>query len=241
MDRRDFERYYEWGSTERMVPALILIGVGALWLLSNLQIPFFLNWWKFWPAILIAVGVVKLVDSPFAAGRKSGAFLLIVGSIFLAGNLDLVRIGWDQLWPFLLIGAGVWMLIDRTGVWGPDNVEPARSSSSSKVRETAVFGGGKRKFAGREFTGGTFEAMFGGFEIDLRGAIMSADSAILDINAVFGGAEVRVPETWNVEVRGAGVFGAFTDNTNHPLPQTPGTKRLIVRGGAVFGGVNVKN
>jgi hypothetical protein len=41
-------------------------------------------------------------------------------------------------------------------------------------------------------------------------------------------------------MRGGGVFGGFSDHTMHP-PLTPETKRLIVKGGAVFGGVTVKN
>jgi hypothetical protein len=41
-------------------------------------------------------------------------------------------------------------------------------------------------------------------------------------------------------VEGTGVFGGYSDETIHP-PMTPETKRLIVKGGAVFGGVVVKN
>ncbi len=43
-------------------------------------------------------------------------------------------------------------------------------------------------------------------------------------------------------MQGAGVFGAFTDNTRQPDPgRYPNPKRLIVRGGAVFGHVEVRN
>jgi hypothetical protein len=41
-------------------------------------------------------------------------------------------------------------------------------------------------------------------------------------------------------MRGAGVFGGYSDQTIHP-PITSETKRLIVKGGAVFGGVTFKN
>ena len=68
------------------------------------------------------------------------------------------------------------------------------------------------------------------------------DSATVEINAVFGGAEVRIPTNWSAVVQAAGVFGAITDNSIQPnLATTPNFKRLYLKGAAVFGGVNIKN
>ena len=108
--------------------------------------------------------------------------------------------------------------------------------------EYAVFGGGKRKLNTFDFKGGHVDAVFGGFEIDLRDALMDGDSAVLETNAVFGGIEVRIPITWSAVVQGVGVFGAFQDETTQPNQTLiPNPKRLIVKGGAVFGAVEVKN
>jgi hypothetical protein len=38
-----------------------------------------------------------------------------------------------------------------------------------------------------------------------------------------------------------GIFGGTSDETVQPLPEAPGVKRLVVRGVAVFGGVEIKN
>ena len=71
---------------------------------------------------------------------------------------------------------------------------------------------------------------------------MAGDEAVLVLNAVFGGIEARIPESWTVVMKGAGVFGAFQDSTQHPDPRIfPNPKRLVLKGGAVFGGVEVKN
>ncbi len=84
--------------------------------------------------------------------------------------------------------------------------------------------------------------MFGGFELDFTRAGIAGDSAVLHIDAVFGGVEIRIPPHWNCELRGTAVFGAFTDETLHPDPANfPNIKQLIVKGSAVFGGVEVKN
>ena len=81
-------------------------------------------------------------------------------------------------------------------------------------------------------------AVFGGFQLDLRPAGIKGDQACVEAEAVFGGIEIIVPDTWEVVPQGAGVFGGFTDQTRPP--ETP-TKRLIVTGAGVFGGVVVTN
>ena len=61
----------------------------------------------------------------------------------------------------------------------------------------------------------------------------------MEINAVFGGAEVRIPTNWSAVLDGVGVFaGAFNDETVQPSLATPNLKRLRFKGAAVFGGVS---
>ena len=84
--------------------------------------------------------------------------------------------------------------------------------------------------------------MFGGYKVDFRHAEIHGDRAVLEANAFFGGGEIIVPEHWYVSMHGAGIFGGYTDKTRHfqPDPSKP-TKTLIVKGLAMFGGVEVKN
>jgi hypothetical protein len=93
----------------------------------------------------------------------------------------------------------------------------------------------------QEFEGGEIHVAFGGVELDLRTAGTKRDEIFLDCHAAFGGIEVFVPETWTVVPRGTGVFGVFEDKT-HPILADPSKgPRLILTGGAAFGGVTVKN
>jgi hypothetical protein len=141
------------------------------------------------------------------------------------------------------------MLVDRV-TWGErvaarfqaGGFASSQSYASPRgdLHLAAVFSGGKRKITSDDFRGGIISAVFGGFEVDLRQARMKADSATMKIDVVFGGAEIKIPEDWCAVVQGAGVFGGYSDETVHP-PITPATKRLYVKGGAVFGGVVVKN
>ena len=184
-------------SPRRWIPAIILIGVGVLFLMDNLNIVAFDQVMRFWPVALIALGVFLLID----------------------------RTVWH-------VGLGRWGREEYAGTAG----------QGYRLRESAVFGGGKRRINSQDLQGGKIEAVFGGYEVDLREASMQGDSATINVDVVFGGAEIRIPETWSAMVQGTGVFGAFADNTRQPDPaRTPNPKRLIVRGSAVFGGVDVKN
>jgi len=230
----------EVGAAERLVPALVLIGIGLLFLLRNLHFVYFREVFAYWPVILIAFGVMKLVDSSYQCGRVLGGFMMAAGGLILARNLGFIDIPMRDLWPLFLIGAGLFMLLQRTVQW-PGNWAK-NNSAPNFLNETAVFSGGKRTVTAPDFRGGELTAVFGGFELDFRRAGMAGESAVLEINAVFGGCEIRIPNNWAVEMKGTGVFGAFSDETIHPDPaQQPDIRRLVVQGGAVFGGVVVKN
>ena len=154
------------------------------------------------------------------------------------------------MWPLVLIGLGVLLLFQRAQ-WhvrlpnGPITVGPgfraSNSSTANTVKVDAVFSGGKRIMTTPDFRGGEIVAVFGGIELDLRQAGIAGESAILEVNAIFGGVEIRIPADWSASVEGVGIFGGFGDNTLQPDPRNPAVKRLIVRGAAIFGGVDVKN
>jgi hypothetical protein len=239
-------RYYsnrcrrdEAGSAERLIPAMVLIGIGALFLLNNLHIVEAGDVFRFWPAILIAIGIVKLVDANDGSGRTAGAVLIGVGGVFLARTLGFLPVNLWDLWPLILIGIGLLMLLERTPVF---QFGIATKTGMGLKKESAVFSGGKRVIVDQNFSGAKYDAVFGGYELDFRKADIAGESAVLELNAVFGGIEAKVPESWSVVMKGAGVFGGFVDNTHQPDPRIfPNPKQLIVKGGAVFGGVEVKN
>jgi predicted membrane protein len=226
----------------RLIPAIVLIGIGTLFLLGNLHLIPSMNWFDFWPVILIVIGALKLADASRGGSYTGGAILLGLGAAFLASNLGVLPFPVWDLWPLLLIGIGAALLFQRISLpdLGRHDWRSAANVTTEDLNLTAVFSGGKRRIVTNDFRGGTVSAVFGGFELDLRGAAMKSNAAVLKIDAVFGGVEMRIPEDWCAVVEGTGVFGGYSDETMHP-PMTPETKRLILKGGAVFGGVVVKN
>ena len=108
--------------------------------------------------------------------------------------------------------------------------------------QSVLLSGFKRRVTSQRFRYGKVTAILGGFHLDLTRADMEGNRAVLHIDTVFGGGEVRVPDTWRITIEATAIAGAFVDET-YPQPSSapPATKQLIVRGAAIFGGVNIKN
>jgi predicted membrane protein len=250
MPLNDPQSDHGWEFPARAIPAVVLIVIGTLFLLGNVHILPSMNWFDFWPVILIVIGLMKLLEAPRKGSYVGGAVLFGLGAVFLTDNLHILPFSVWDLWPVLLIAIGAGLLFERLP-WGgrPDwagrrgccGPRVSVASGSGGLHLTAIFSGGKRKYDGQEFSGGVVEAVFGGFELDLRKAMMPGGSAALHVNVIFGGCEIKIPESWNVELQGAAMFGGFSDETRHPLAGAPETKQFIVKGAAVFGGVVVKN
>ena len=101
-----------------------------------------------------------------------------------------------------------------------------------------MFNSVRRRNVSQEFEGGKIAVVFGEVNLDLTGVSSKLAQVEIKADAVFGGINLRLPATWDVDVRGAGVFGVYQNETHRPA--APGT-RCVVRGGAVFGGVRVSN
>ncbi|MGB7437969.1 MAG: DUF5668 domain-containing protein [Candidatus Acidiferrum sp.] len=221
----------------RILPGLLLVIIGTLILLDHMGIVQVHNLWSFWPVILIVVGLLRLLES---CNRVIGVLLMLVGTLFLLSNLGYLRLSAADFWPIVLIAIGVGLMWSRfqlpkisTAPGGPD-----------KVNATAMFGGVERRVSTANFQGGTVQAIFGGVELDFRGADIEGEQTALYVEAVFGGIELVVPERWTVIYEGQSIFGGYNDETRTPLPDMPGAaprKRLILRGQALFGGITVKN
>lgn len=226
-----------------------IVAVGVLFLLDNFGVPVgFL--WGYWPVILIAIGLAKVIDSKETSGRTGGAIMMLIGLVLIADKIHLPFLNnrnlWD-LWPLAVIALGfmlLWGALEGKSVAGV--TASARwnfggPATPGVCNMFSIFGGSNRKVSG-DFKGADLVAVFGGGGLDLRNATMSVDEAVVSVNAIFGGFEIRVPETWLVDVHVAGIFGGHEDKTHQPDPRlVPNPKRLTVRGSTIFGGLGIKN
>jgi hypothetical protein len=166
--------------------------------------------------------------------------LIVVGALFQLDSLGIAHFRWSSLWPMAIIAAGLgvmWSTLEARRL-GSNPGDPRNT-----LNEFALFGGCERRITSQDFQGGNVTAIFGGIELDLRQAVILGDQADLTVNAVFGGCELRVPDNWEVVAHGQGIFGGYVDSTTGgaPAPNSAPRKMLILRGAAVFGGVEIKN
>jgi predicted membrane protein len=234
------ERWRHRSPATGLVIGSIIVLVGLALLLDNMGIVQFHDVWRYWPVFLIIYGVSRILDGQTVSSYVWGGAVALIGAFILLDNLDIVVFNFDLIWPMLVIAFGLSMLVramDRkrylAGV--PVSGEPV-------LNVVAIFSGSKRAVASQDFRGGEIVAVFGGVRLDLTRAAMTLDRAVLDINAVFGGVEIRVPENWSVHMKGAGIFGGFDDKTIHPKTDpNVKTPELVITGASVFGGTSVTN
>ncbi len=104
----------------QLVGGFLLILVGILFTLSNLDIIYIGSIFDFWPLLLIWIGYKNLRFPDEADDQKTGIWLLTIGSILLLLNLELFNLGWEEAWPLLLVGAGA-VLIWQTLAMQPNS------------------------------------------------------------------------------------------------------------------------
>jgi LiaI-LiaF-like transmembrane region len=117
----------------------------------------------------------------------------------------------------------------------------ATESVDNTFERSVIFMSFNRRITSQHFRFGKVSAVFGGFHIDSTGAEMEGNQAVLQIEAVFGGGEIRIPPTWRVSVTAHEIAGAIVDETYSRPDAAAPAKVLLIHGTTVFGGVVIKN
>ena len=213
-----------------------------------------------WQMLLILIGVCGLFHCRF----WSGIILTLIGIFFIIPKLQFAGIEmFTQLpenftqtcYPFLLIAAGVliiifWMMPHK---WKNCHSygcgKKACKSGGDFFQNTNtngfcgrnVFSGGEHTVNDEVFTGGKIDAVFGSSVIDLRHTTLPENGASLEVNSVFGGVQIFVPQTWHVELQTSSVLGGFSDTRLVDSTKIDYSRKLVIKGSFVFGGGEIKN
>lgn len=220
----------------RLVAGALLIFFGVLFTLDNMGVLDAGDVLTWWPVILIAVGVLRIVRSPLPEHRRLGWVLLAVGVFLQLHNLGLTHM--RSAWPFVLVVIGgflVWRALGRSAS------APA-PGSASQLSEFAMMGGIHRVVENSDFQGGEATAIMGSVELDLRGSTIATSPAIIDVFALWGGIEIVVPPEWKVDVQAMPILGAFENKARSSVRDSSVLgQELVIRGTALMGGVEIKN
>lgn len=220
----------------RFLFGLFVVVVGVLFTLDNLGVLEAEDVLQYWPAGLMVIGLACLLQACEAGGRVWGLIWMGVGTWLLLERLGYVDLSVWVLWPVLLV------IVGATIIWRALVPAAGRASapdSDSVVNAVAVMSGVERASAARDFRGGELTAVMGGCAIDLRQASIAGDEAVIGVFAMWGGIELRVPESWVVVNQVVPILGGVEQRTR--AEKAEGRPRLIVRGTVVMGGVEISN
>lgn len=105
-------------SAHKIIPALVVIAIGAFFLLGNLGVewgfPYLQNWWA-WLIMLGAVGPASMAMQRYRAqGAVDGEvlhYVLNAAIIVMVALIFLLQLSWGQWWPVFVIYGGLCMLV----------------------------------------------------------------------------------------------------------------------------------
>lgn len=115
-------------------------------------------------------------------------------------------------------------------------VQPG-ARADSQAPAVAIFSGFERKGQWTVPATLTAVAVFGGGEIDVSDATLTAAETVITVVALFGGINITVPPGLAVRNEVVGVFGGT--NLAEDVARD-GTPVIVVKGAAIFGGVDIK-
>ena len=198
---------------------LIITGIGVLFLLEKINSD--LTFAKFWPVILIAVGLWflfgrKNFKNPFGKNPKfENSF----------GSYNQYETSYSQT---------------QQNYDSLNNENQFQTSTDEYIDSVAVFGGAKRSVFSKNFKGGEISSIFGGSEINFSHADIDGE-VILETTQIFGGTKIIVPPTWEVISEMTPIFGGVNDNRSLAHVLRDKSKVLIIKGTTVFGGFEIRN
>lgn len=228
-----------------LVGGVILAGIGVLLLLQNLGIPYFDDLERYWPVILIVVGIAHAARSIGMGGRIWGAAVFLAGLLFLLNNFNIIRGDvWRFVWPGVLILIGLGMLarsIDRhmsgnpVGGFAPGATGAAARGFADDLKSRIV---SDASAAGKYRTSNSANhlsewAIFSGG----RRRLETQDFQGGEVFAMFGGLEIdmrRAASTRDeIVIEANAIFGGIE-------LRVPEAWSVTVRGAGIFGGYEDK-
>lgn len=126
---------------------------------------------------------------------------------------------------------------ENNGEGAHTHEKKSEGKTSDNDEYWSTFSDQQVNYNGKVFTGCKVDAVFGGADVDLRGAKIRNES-ILKASSVFGGIIVYVPENVKVEVASTSIFGGVSDKRKNRADKMD--KTLYIEATCVFGGVEIR-
>ncbi len=208
----------------KLVLGIFFAALGVVMTLDNLNIIDGYQYLRYWPVVLIVIGLLKIGD---VTARGFAVASIVAGSLLLIWSTRWVRFSIFDLWPLLLVIAGIVIVAQAFGL------RPSQAGTGW----IAVLMHRKIAVDSRDFTGGRIAAFMGGVDVDLTAADIVHGPAVIELFVLMGGVSIRVPDGWDVVGDAVPFMGGFDIKTRSKRTG----RQLILRGFVMMGGVDVKD
>ncbi|MCR4764573.1 MAG: cell wall-active antibiotics response protein [Bacteroidaceae bacterium] len=179
-----------------------------------------------------------------------GIILVLGSSLKLATMVGIIHLNWLDggtsdalelyLALFILLYVGIWLIINGFDTNADQWLQRPLplNEDGKRILCQVSFGGDEYIYRGETFHGARLEANCGGIRLDLRNATFTEDEEI-DIRTLFGGVELWVPPTINIEIKSRSFIGGVgNEATKCANPEAP---CLHIIASNIFGGVAIRN
>lgn len=218
---------------------ILIIFIGVVALVNEMNLGFQIESALFWPAILIIFAAYMMFKNKKFSFWYS--VLAFIGVWYTLYYFDIVTANLENyFWPVILIFLGLGIISNKLS-WNnkirTESTTCATKGKDGRLNFNGIFGGVKEIVKNNDFKGCIINAIFGGVELDLR-EIKVKDNVVIDANSIFGGVDLIMPEDYNVVVNSFAVFGG---NDNKIRRQFDDNKKTIyVNCVSIFGGADIK-
>jgi hypothetical protein len=213
--------------TPHLAFGICLVAVGSTLALDRLGLieardVFF----RFWPLGLVLLGLSLVIQS--LQGPQDGV-----------SRHSRPAVDNGSLVGLFIIGVVAFHVFDRSRA-------TVFADSTERVGVFAVMGEHQQLNSSPSFRGGEMTCVMGRCQLDLRQATVApGQEAVIDVFAVMGGAQIRLPAEWTVDVRAVPIIGGVKDrrpkDRRTDVNDLPGAPRLVIRGFIMMGGLNIKS
>jgi len=99
----------------KVIAGLILLGIGVMFLLQQLNVWAIADWIFGWYTWLIIWGLYVGARSNFR--NSSWLIMVLIGGVFMCDHIFKNFDAWDFVWPIAIIGLGLWLILRRKQPW----------------------------------------------------------------------------------------------------------------------------
>lgn len=222
-----------------MVLGIIILIMGIIILINELNLGFNIEFSLVWPVALLIFSLISMIKNNKVSFWYT--VFAFIGLWYTLYYFDLIKVSLNELlWPAILIILGC-AIISNKHTWNKRTKENKNTTGvvkkNGKLNFNGIFGGVEEIISDKDFKGCIANAIFGAVELDLT-KIKIKDNVTIDANSIFGGVDLKMPEDYNIVINSFAIFGGNDNKIKREFDESK--KTIYINCVSIFGGTEIK-